>query len=279
MLLKPSSDTYLDAGDYYLDNLYTIGDGQVLCGQGPRQTTVHVKMDSGLAFLLNGYGSELKNLTISLEGTSAAGVALVDTHECILDNVHIVGGNNATVGLRLAAGQSGSGNEYNCYDNTFHRVHLEGHGVALQLDGVGTAPTVTTNNSFYSLRLKNVLQGIKLASWCDSNDFFNTRIQLRDSNSIGVIFNDTIDPSQDVGVYNDNFFGLAIDAFGEGLQDCVGIWLNKMKQCNVYGYFHSPEVWPGELIKNVYADSFFAVNNQISATDNRIQLISIGVVQ
>ena len=127
--------------------------------------------------------------------------------------------------------------------------------VALSLQGNGTLPTVVTDNRFEQVSATNVYGiGIQLVEWADSNDFGTVLVSLAPNSSsnptntpTGVILNNLSPYNTNVGVYNNRFAKLSVDAFGfpKTYTGVTGILFNYTYQNVVSQFITSPGPTPG----------------------------------
>lgn len=273
----------LPPGIYPFSSQINIPANVTMLGAGRAATSLKWVGAAGTSTVVIPHTSSYSGLTdITINTASVANctaVQLVDTRKNSLARVNISSDiTTSGIGMRLQAGAGGNGSAFNCVYNNFYDVEIDKNLVGLQFDGTSTTPTVTTDNSFYDLHIEGAITGIREAQWCDTNNFFRCHIALTANNSIGIVLNDSATPAADVGVYNSNFYDLSIDAFG-AISGCSGIFMNVCKQIQVYGFYHSPQVFPGTLINDNSgrAVSYYIANNQISAADNTIQIQTKGV--
>lgn len=277
---------YIPAGTLALGTAFTLLSKVILVGAGPLSTSIKWTGSNSSTAITMAVGatrnSGLRDLQIDCaSATGMTGIALVDSQRNECRNVRIVSSITASgTALRLQAGSGGSGSSFNAAFNRFYDLEISGFSVGIQMDGIGPSgtETVATLNDFYGLDIDGAVTGIRCMQWCDSNDFHGVRINLTANNAVGVVMNDSATPAGDVGVYSNNFFQLDVDGFG-AISGCSGILLNYSKQTQVYAFFHSPAVFPGTLINDNSSRSLshYIVNNQLSAANNNIEIVSKGL--
>lgn len=273
----------IEPGTLAFGTAFVVPDNVVVRGSGIGATTlkwIGGNSASAITFPNATNNAGLEDLTVDcVAATGMTGVHFVDTRDNHLTRVSITTTVTASgVGLRLQAGSGGDGSDYNCVWNTFHQVRVTKFNIGIQFDGDSTTPTVATNNKFYDTRISYPLLAIRFAQYCDTNEFHGTYIVIGADNTIGVVWNDSATPGSDVAVYNNNFFGLAIDAFGS-ISGCSGLFFNVTKQNQVFGFYHSPETFPGTLVNDNSgrADSYIVYNNQYSGSINLIEELTKGI--
>lgn len=116
------------------------------------------------------------------------------------------------------------------------RINVCAAGIILQ----GTsASQVVTLNSFRHIMISNCnTYGINCVQWCDSNSFYNIWISLIANNTQGVIQNSGA-PASNVGVYQNDFYGLFVDAFT--LTGIIAVLLNFCSQIVIRNLECSPD--------------------------------------
>lgn len=224
--------------------------------------------------------AQIENLIIDANGVaSPTGLHLIDTQRSRFTSIIIqsTGAASSTgIGVRLQAGSGGSGGTFNTVFNVFNQIKTLQYAIGLQLDGITTGPTVTTLNTFTQLDLEQITTaGINLSSWCDSNSFYHVRIETQVSNSVGLLVNGSGNPLADLGVYNNNFYSLAIDAFG-GPTSVSGVLFNVSKETFIHGLFAGTAPWPGTLLNdnNGYSNSHWVSITDDGSSTNRMLIRS-----
>ena len=221
--------------------------------------------------------SGIVDLTIDTgTATGMQGLLLLDTKRATVD-VRIKSSVTASgVGLRLQAGNGGTGENYN---TAFNRLDVEIFGFQFAYSANGTAAgNVVTDNYFTRLTVDGPGSvGVRYTEYADNNYIEFCYINLRTNNTYGVIQNDSATPGSNVGVYANNFGALLIDAFS--LTGCTGILLNFQKQFVVQAFFHSPEVFDATLISDNSGRSIshYIVNCQRSESENSIEIVQKGM--
>lgn len=262
-------------GRFAISRKLTIPANVVMRGAGRGATTlVWIGIDGQQMISLPNDQSGVEDMTIDTgTATGMTGVIFKNNLRSWLTRVRILSATTASgVGLRLQGATS------NCAYHDFFDVEIYKFQIGLQLDGLPTGPIVATDCTFWKLRLNLCALGIRAAQWCDTFDYFHAQFILGENGAIGAVFNDSATPTVDTGVYNHNFYGTAIDAFG-GISGCTGFYFNASKQNQFYGFLHSPIVFPGTLINDHLGNaiSYEIHNNQISAANNSIQILTKGV--
>lgn len=275
---------YFQPGTYRKSTMTTIPNNIKVRGGGRGTTTL--KWIGGIngtvvRFPQTTRNASLEDMTIDVgANTGMTGVHLRDTRSNYVGRVTCNATVNSGVAFRVEAGNGGFGATWNNAFNTLQDIASSFWNIGLQYDGVtnGITPTVTTNNIVQFGYFDQCLIGVRLAQWCDSNSFYRIHVNLTQNNTIGVVFNDSATPALDVGVYNNNFYDLSVDAFG-GLAGCSGVYFNVSKQNAIHGFFHSPQVFPGSLVNDNLgrADSFIITNHQVNGLNNHIEPISKGL--
>ncbi|HEV2429761.1 MAG TPA: hypothetical protein VGV64_07985 [Thermoplasmata archaeon] len=133
------------------------------------------------------------------------------------------------------------------FDNILQNTDGSG-AVGLSLQGSSSA--VVTDNTFEEIFATNVYGiGVQIVEWADSNYFENVLVSLvpnshnpPTNNPIGVILNNVPPYTTNVGVYDNRFAKLSVDAFGfpSGFTGVTGILFNYTYQNVVSQFYTSP---------------------------------------
>ena len=162
----------------------------------------------------------------------------------------------------------------NCYFNTVRDLRVSTAAVALQMSGLSTCGP--TDQWFFGFICDDIYQGgLREVQYCDSNLFFGTRISATgtpNANWYGVILNDSATPGADVGVYDEQFYGIFIDN-GNGPATAAAFVLNWQRQLHVYGLWTGVGAGsPGTLIKDNFSQSHAIehLQNQVGIPNSSI---------
>jgi hypothetical protein len=180
-----------------------------------------------------------------------------------LAGLEIVGGTPSMTVVRIRADarrRTGYEETRNAVFNEVRDLLVSGPcAVALELWGRGPDGVVTLNH-VEDVSASDVRRtGARLVQWVDSNVFSGAmRFSLGGSGATGVVFNDSPDPSADVGVYNNEFAALAVDTFGGRFTGRRGVVLNKSKATRILAFQQDPQAEGGSLVDR-YGDSYSIV--------------------
>lgn len=156
------------------------------------------------------------------------------------------GGANPTGGRQAA---------YNVIGNIVQRGIC---GTMLRLYGTNANNGFVTLNTFTQMGAEYVsVRGYDFAQWCDSNTFIGKhRANLAVNNAVGVEHN-TADPLNNVGVYTNDFFDLAIDTFNPGsFVGRIGIKVNNAKDNKCFNYYNHPVAEGGSVVASAAAGAY-----------------------
>lgn len=152
---------------------------------------------------------------------------------------------------------SGSSSVNNTMFNRIRDLKLTSADIMMVLSGVGSG-AFTTDNTFDEINGSDIIStGIRFVQWCDSQIFNKLRLANRaSSNTQFLIFNDSATPAADVGVYDEQFYGLFVDGSsgGSGQAEFVLNWCYGIKAQGVWGSIGHGS--PGTLIQDNHAQSY-----------------------
>ncbi len=267
----------LSEGTFNTAALITAQNNVLLAGAGSEIT---VLKRSGGSFVISSSATArlsffgLRDLTVDANSAvSVSPILLHSPYRCTLENLTLknVSGSGIAA-LRIEGDETGGST--NAARNHIRNLRIDTAPVGIQLTGAGSGQFCTLN-MFYDIQLENISgKGIRFVQWTDNNIFFGVQINLTTDNAKGVIWNDSVTPGSDVGVYNNSFFYL--DTTDQGITGATGLEFNETKQNVILGFFHSPEAFNGTLINDVSgrADSYYILQTQRDAAENSIEIIS-----
>lgn len=225
----------------------------------------------------------IENLVVDANNIAdCTGFHLVDTQRSRFDNLAFLNTGAASpsgTAVRLQAGAGGNGSAFNNVFNIFNQIKTNLWATGLQMDGTTTA--VVTLNTLTQLDIEDYSAGIIFSQWADNNSFYHVRLESDRSNTFGVIYNNSVTPAVDVGVYANNFYGLAIDAFGGGVSGVSGLFFNVTKMNLILGYFIGTTPFPGAAINDNFGRSqshYIHILNEPLGVSPTSQIVSKGVV-
>lgn len=226
--------------------------------EGPPGTTISWYGGTGSQMLYAnpGSGSNLqrfgiKNLTFNTRNSSTTTAIFLQSWQYgRIEDVRCIT-NNDTTAVRIET-NVGTTFVNNCYFNNVYGLRISTAKIGLQLSGISTCGP--TDNFFWGLIMDDIyLGGIREVQYCDSNLFYGTRVSATgtpNANWYGVILNDSATPAADVGVYDEQFYGIFIDN-GNGPASASAFVLNWQRQCHVYGCWTGVgQGSPGTFIKD-----------------------------
>lgn len=282
-LAAPSSGGVVTVppGNFSISSSITIPAGVILRGSGKSATTFTWAGVSGAAmFILASDYSAIEDLTVDTgSATTMTGILFRDNLRCWLDRVNVVSATIASgIGVRFQGGDGGSGTAHNCAFHNLYDIEVTKFQTAFQFDGIASGPTVATDIKLFDCRVQESPLSYRFAQWCDTLTIFGPFSNMTSNNSIFAVFNDSVTPAVEVGVYNIKIYDADFDSFG-GLSGCTGLFFNVCKQIYVDGFFHSPETFPGTLVDDNAgrAISYVILNTQVDGANNEIQMLKKGV--
>lgn len=195
----------------------------------------------------------LVDLTIDAGASAAHAVKVLSSSGGIFEDLIFAGNNDTVVSFELGANTSGGLNadgNRNSVGNSIEDIYHAGRcGKLLRFNGANGAGSVVTLNTVSNVTALRVLDtGIDFAQWCDNNPFSGTvRVSMIGSNSAGVVYN-SADPTNNVGVYANNFDHLAVDTFViGGVSGRVGVKINNAKQILIDDFYQYPNAEGGAV--------------------------------
>lgn len=203
-------------------------------------------------------------------GASAThGINLRSAYHCHVEGIRFRGLNSTVVALKLSANSSGATNNDGNYNGVFNRVadvlHDQRCGTFIQLEGNGLSQVITLNE-FHNVHCREArVRGWDFAKWCDNNYCSFSRVSIIGNSTVGVEHN-TADPTNNVGVYANNFGMLAVDTFNT-YTGRIGIKINNAKQNKVEFYYQYPDAEGGDLVVASNSASYHITKvNELSGT-------------
>jgi hypothetical protein len=258
----------LPAGTYKITGTLTLAANQCIEGIGPGQVTIRWAGGNDTDIIntpISGAPTFIRPCLreITVDAGSATGVNLLhlrDTQQGNFEDLRLLGeGGNGNVCLDLTAGAGGSGSNHNTAANRFNNIRGDYCPKGVRFAGRRDGTAFVTDNWFdfiwiYNLGGPNpVGTCFDFVRWSDTNNFSAAQCSLGASGSTGVVFNSG-SPTREVGVYDNNFFYLSVDAFGH-VNRQIGIEVNNAKQLRILNYYTSPDDWAriGKKIDTTHA--------------------------
>jgi hypothetical protein len=248
---------YLAPGTYKFSSKIVLASGQCIDGGSSGAVTLQWAGGNGGDLVATSTSAVtnfpcLKGVTI--DAGSATNVNLLhvsDGSQGSFEDIVLNAENGSANTCRLiTAGDSGTGAAHNSALHNFKHVRGTGCQTGTTFQGIASGPTVVTDNVFTNDELEGSSNAAgvmyNFVAWADTNNFYHARASLGPSNSTGVVCNSGT-PASNVGVYDNNFYYLDVDAFGS-VSGQTGITINWCKQFGVYGLYQSPDTFPGTLI-------------------------------
>ena len=243
------------AGTYRISSTLTLPTGQRWVGYSRASTTILWAGANNVDIINtthNGQTNGIENMTI--DAGTATGLTMFhlrNSQNGVYRSLWFAanGGANNVI-MFLEAGEGGVVG--NTAHNTFYHIVGRDGAKALVLSG-NTVPDISgaTDNSFFHLDLSSPSGmsgwiGIEFQHWCDTNQFYYTRLTLEGPNSTGVIFN-SLDPDGIASTYNYTFSGLILDNIGP-IDNATGLKINASSGIYITGLFLSPQPYTGKLV-------------------------------
>lgn len=198
-------------------------------------------------------GIEAYGATFNVDSAADGVLRVHSTWQCSFAGFRTISNNASSVVIDLRADSTGGTNpaagRHVAYC-VFSDISIQGIcGTAVRLRGEGS-----TNSRYVTLNVFNNIgaehcrvRGVDFAQWCDSNNFFHTRWNMAASSSVGIEFN-TADPTNDVGVYNNKFFGVEVDTFAGAFTGRVAVKINRAKDVIIPHLFNVPVAEGGAVV-------------------------------
>ena len=186
-----------------------------------------------------GYGG-----TIDMGTTATKAVEMYGAWHCALRGFEIDGTSSTSIAIDLRGDASGGANQVGgrhcAYNQLADILHGGTCGTFLRLYGTDANSGFITLNTFHNMGCEEAhVRGIDFAKWCDHNQFTGiTRLGVKSNNAIGVEYN-SADPTNNAGVYANNFDALAVDTFGT-YTGRVGMKINTAKNIRIQYFYQSP---------------------------------------
>lgn len=196
---------------------------------------------------IDGYGA-----TLAMGASATKAIEVYGAWHCAFVGFEITGTLVTSIAIDLRGDASGGANQVggrHCAYNQFADIlHAGVCGTFLRLYGTDSNSGFITLNTFTNLGAESCqVRGIEFYGWCDHNEFTGiTRVALYANNAVGVEFN-TMAPTQNRGVYANNFNNLAIDTFGT-YTGRVGVKINWAKNIVMQYLYQSPVAEGGTLV-------------------------------
>lgn len=173
-------------------------------------------------------------------GSSAThAINLRSPYHCVLKDLRFLGSAASAVALRIGVNTSGDTNPSGNRNAAFCKIESLQHdgtcGTLIQMGGGSSASEVVTLNTLDNIHGRDLrVRGWDFEKWVDNNYCGFSRVSIVGDNTVGVEYN-TADPTNNVGVYTNNFGLIAVDTF-DTYTGRVGLKINNAKQIHAVLY-------------------------------------------
>jgi hypothetical protein len=177
------------------------------------------------------------------------GINLRSPYHCRVQDIRFLGSAASAVALRVGVNTSGDTNPSSNRNAAFCHVTSIQHdgtcGTLIQMGGGSSASEVVTLNTFDNIHCRDArVRGWDFEKWVDNNYCGFSRVSIVGDNTVGAEYNSD-DPSNNAGVYTNNFGLLAVDTFGT-YTGRVGLKINHAKQLDIVLY-QNPQAEGGSV--------------------------------
>lgn len=193
-------------------------------------------------------------------GSASIGIQLLSLQYSTLRSIRFLSNSTTNILLDLGVNTTGStapdGSRNHGSNSIYDIQHVGECGKAIRIAGYGASGPVTTNITFENLALGScAIYGIELVGWTDNVVFSgDTRMAISQNSSVGVIIN-TLDPTNNVGIYGYTWEHLAVDSFGTRTNR-IGISMGNTKEIQVKYFYQYPEAEGGSIVSTADTVSY-----------------------
>lgn len=258
---------FLKAGVYQLTNTIEVKTGVSLIGSGsqiafPEIATLIVTRLAWAGSVggtvvrsdfSNIYVGVIKNLWIDGNGDAAYGLHLKQCMNSIFENIHVSGATNTLITCQASNAITG-----NFVLNTFRNVETSPDGSCASQIGfnlVGDDIThIVTLNTFENCRFSGYQVSLQFYSYADTNTFLGGRVEAWDTN-YGIIIGES-NHATDIGVFQNIFYGVAVDAVDSSASPAAGIIVHHGTDFTYY-----PNLFTDCVFNYFVNDAYITVDN------------------